>query len=167
MTLWRPKKKKLNFDDEKKVEKKVEDKNKNKENDFSLNLEISAIDKSMGFNDLSMSVIKHLQGINLNKKQVEKINSIIEEVEEDEWVEVKNNKKKDGKDEQQFTGIVGLNESRQYIEVDKNKETYKVKNKKNRKKNNKKNNSKCINFNNKFASLKVNHDSDDEEEDEK
>ena len=88
----------------------------------------------MGFNNLSMSIIKNLQGINLSKKQVEKINSIIEEVEEDEWVEVKNSKKKDNKDEQQFTGIVGLNERRQNIEVDKDKETYKVKNKKNRKK---------------------------------
>jgi hypothetical protein len=152
--------KKLKFDDDKKVE------NKNKENDMSLNLDISALEKSLFFNDNSISIIKHLQGANLNKKQVEKINSIIEEVEEDDWVEVKNNKKKDNKDEQPFTGIVGLNESKQFIELDKDKESsFKVKNKKNRKKNNKKNNTKCINFNNKFASLKVNRDSDDDEDD--
>ena len=125
---------------------------------MTLNLDFSAIDKSVGFNDLSMSIIKHLQGVNLNKKQVEKITSIIEEVEEDEWIEVKNNKKK-GVKEKSFTGIVGLNESKQVIEIE--KESLKTKNKKNRKKNKK---NKFVNFNNQFAALKVNRDSDDEED---
>ena len=150
-----PKKpKKLIFDDVKKEEKK----NNQKDNDMSLNLEFSAIDKSVGFNDLSMSIIKQLQGVNLNKKQVEKITSIIEEVEEDEWIEVKNNKKK-GVKEKSFTGIVGLNESKQVIEIE--KESVPTKNKKNRKKNKK---NKFVNFNNQFAALKVNRDSDDEED---
>ena len=122
----------------KKIEKK-EKKPKKKEEDFSLNLNFSEINKS-GFNDLSMSIIKQLEGINLTKKQVEKITSIIEEVEEDEWQEVKSKKKEN--ENNISIGIVGLNQNKQ--------------NKKNNKIPKKKKN--YINDNNQFKGLKIDYD---------
>ena len=124
------------------IPKKIEKKEKipkKKEEDFSLNLNFSEINKS-GFNDLSMSIIKQLEGINLTKKQVEKITSIIEEVEEDEWQEVKSKKKEN--ENNISIGIVGLNQNKQ--------------NKKNNKIPKKKKN--YINDNNQFKGLKIDYD---------
>ena len=109
----------------------------NKDNDISFSLNYSIIDKG-GFNDLSMSIIKQLQGVPLTKKQVDKITSIIEEVEEDEWKEVKPKKKNKNIEEKNDLKIVGLNE---------NKKTIK-KNKKIQKKNN-------YNDKNIFSGLKI------------
>ena len=128
-----------------KIPKKIEKKEKKeiipkrKEEDITLNLNFSEINKS-GFNDLSMSIIKQLEGINLTKKQVEKITSIIEEVEEDEWQEVKSKKKEN--ENNISIGIVGLNENKQ--------------NKKNNKIPKKKKN--YINDNNQFKGLKIDYD---------
>ena len=136
---------KLKEKDNKKIDiipKKIEKKekiSKKKEEDFSLNLNFSEINKS-GFNDLSMSIIKQLEGINLTKKQVEKITSIIEEVEEDEWQEVKSKKKEN--ENNISIGIVGLNQNKQ--------------NKKNNKIPKKKKN--YINDNNQFKGLKIDYD---------
>lgn len=125
----------------KKIEKreKKEKIPKKKEEDITLNLNFSEINKS-GFNDLSMSIIKQLEGINLTKKQVEKITSIIEEVEEDEWQEVKSKKKEN--ENNISIGIVGLTENKQ--------------NKKNNKIPKKKKN--YINDNNQFKGLKIDYD---------
>ena len=128
-----------------KIPKKIEKKEKKeiipkrKEEDITLNLNFSEINKS-GFNDLSMSIIKQLEGINLTKKQVEKITSIIEEVEEDEWQEVKSKKKEN--ENNISIGIVGLTENKQ--------------NKKNNKIPKKKKN--YINDNNQFKALKIDYD---------
>ena len=128
-----------------KIPKKIEKKEKKekipkkKEEDITLNLNFSEINKS-GFNDLSMSIIKQLEGINLTKKQIEKITSIIEEVEEDEWQEVKSKKKEN--ENNISIGIVGLNENKQ--------------NKKNNKIPKKKKN--YINDNNQFKGLKIDYD---------
>ena len=152
------KKKKLIFEDNKKLkkkEKKVEEKNKN--NDISLNFSISEIDRK-GFNDISMSIIKQLEGMNLSKKKADKIASIIEEVEEDEWTEIKSKKKEPEK--KPFISIVGLNESRQIKETEES--SFQINNKRKRGKKNKKKN--FVNFNNKFAALKVDYGSDDEED---
>ena len=136
---------KLKEKDNKKIDiipKKIEKKEKipkKKDEDFSLNLNFSEINKS-GFNDLSMSIIKQLEGINLTKKQVEKITSIIEEVEEDEWQEVKSKKKEN--ENNISIGIVGLNQNKQ--------------NKKNNKIPKKKKN--YINDNNQFKGLKIDYD---------
>ena len=137
------------------MEKKVEEKNKN--NDISLNFSVSEIDRK-GFNDISMSIIKQLEGINLSKKKADKIASIIEEVEEDEWTEIKSKKKEPEK--KPFIGIVGLNESRQIKEPEES--SFQINNKRKRGKKNKKKN--FVNFNNKFAALKVDYGSDDEED---
>ena len=150
----------------KKVEKveKVEKIEKNEiqesKNDITLNLNFSAIDKK-GYNDFSMSIIRQLEGVPLTKKKLEKITSIIEEVEEDEWKEIKTKKKEVEK--KPFIGIVGLNESKQIDpeEIPKNKN----KNKKKKGGNNKK--KQAVNFNNKFAAFKIDHGSDEDEEDEK
>ena len=137
----------------------IENEEKEKKNDITLNLNFSAIDKKGGYNDFSMSIIKQLQGVPLTKKQVDKITSIIEEVEEDEWTEIKNKKKELKKEP--FIGIVGLNESKQ-IEPEENANTFQTNNKKNKKGKNKK--KKFVNFNNQFAALKVDRGSDDEDE---
>ena len=138
-----------------KKEKKVEEKN----NDISSNFTISEIDRK-GFNDISMSIIKQLEGINLSKKKAEKITSIIEEVEEDQWTEIKSKKKE--REKKPFIGIVGLNESKQIKEPEES--SFQTNNKRKRGRKNKKKN--FVNFNNKFAALKVDYGSD-EEEDEK
>ena len=124
------------------IPKKIEKKEKipkKKEEDFSLNLNFSEINKS-GFNDLSMSIIKQLEGINLTKKQVEKITSIIEEVEEDEWQEVKSKKKEN--ENNVSIGIVGINQNKQ------NKKSNKIPKKKKN----------YINDNNQFKGLKIDYD---------
>ena len=127
-----------------------------KDNNITLNLNFSAIDKK-GLNDFSMSIIKQLENVPLTKKKMEKIQTIIEEVEEDEWTEIKSKKKEEEK--KTFVGIVGLNESRQIIPPEEsNKNNYK---KKKKGKNNKK---KFVNSNNQFAGLKVEYGSDDEED---
>ena len=127
-----------------------------KDNNITLNLNFSAIDKK-GLNDFSMSIIKQLENVPLTKKKMEKIQTIIEEVEEDEWTEIKSKKKEEEK--KTFVGIVGLNESRQIIEPEKsNKNNYK---KKKKGKNTKK---KFVNSNNQFAGLKVDYGSDDNED---
>ena len=81
--------KKPKFD--KKIEK-VEKFEKNvipdNKNDITLSLNFSAIDKK-GYNDFSISIIRQLEGIPLTKKKLDKITSIIEEVEEEEWTEIK------------------------------------------------------------------------------
>ena len=133
------------------IDKKFE--KKNNDMTLDLNFSISQIDKT-GINDLSMSIIKQLQNVKLTQKQVNKITSIIEEVEEDEWTEIKNKKKE--KESIPFIGIVGLNESRQVIENN----TSQI-NKKNKKRKNK--NKKFVNLsNNQFAGLKVNYSSEEE-----
>ena len=123
---------------EKEIVKKQEKKQKKKDEDLTLNLNFSGINAS-GFNDLSMSIIKQLEGINLTKKQVDKITSIIEKVEEEEWQE-KKKKKKESVDDNNFDGIVGLNENKT--------------NKKNKKFTKKKNRN-YINDNNQFKGLKI------------
>ena len=146
------KEKKLKFDDNKKVEKNK--KQEEKKNDLTLHFNISEINKN-NYNDLSMSLIKQLEGINMTKKKFEKITSIIEEVEEDDWTEIKSKKKE--KDKKPVNYIVGLNESRQIIEPEEIK-TNKKKNKGKKKKR------QFVNFNNQFAGLKVDHGSDDDED---
>ena len=118
---------------------KIEKKPKKKKEEMSLNFNFSELNKS-GFNDLSISIIKQLEGINLTKKQVEKITSIIEEVEEDEWTEIKSKKKEN--ENNISIGIVGLGNNKQ--------------NKKNKKISKKKNN--YINDNNQFKGLKIDYD---------
>ena len=129
---------------EKSKEKKENKKNNKKEQDMTLSLNFSGINQQ-GFNDLSMSIIKQLEGISLTKKQVDKITSIIEEVEEDEWTEVKTKKKEKEKEEKSFEGIVGLNDNKKGD----------FKNKKNQKNLKKKNN---FNDNNQFSGLKIEYD---------
>ena len=148
------KEKKLKFDDNKKVEK---NKKQEEKNDMTLNFNISEIDKKV-YNDFSISIIKQLEGVNLTKKKMEKITSIIEEVEEEQWTEIKSKKKEKEQEKKPDNYIVGLNESRQIqeSEVDTNK-----------KKNRKKKKKQFVNFNNRFAGLKVDLGSDDDEEDEK
>ena len=124
--------------------KKENKKNNKKEQDMTLSLNFSGINQQ-GFNDLSMSIIKQLEGISLTKKQVDKITSIIEEVEEDEWTEVKTKKKEKEKEEKSFEGIVGLNDNKKGD----------FKNKKNQKNLKKKNN---FNDNNQFSGLKIEYD---------
>lgn len=124
--------------------KKENKKNVKKEQDMTLSLNFSGFNQQ-GFNDLSMSIIKQLEGINLTKKQVDKITSIIEEVEEDEWTEVKTKKKEKEKEEKSFEGIVGLNDNKKGD----------LKNKKNQKNLKKKNN---FNDNNQFKGLKIEYD---------
>ncbi len=157
-TLNKNKEKKLKFNggEKEKQEKNIDIKNNNK-NDMTLSLNFSAIDKK-GYNDFSISIIKQLEGIALTKKKLEKITSIIEEVEEDEWTEIKSKKKEIEK--KPFVGIVGLNESRQIDQ----KEFIPNKNKKKTSGKNKK--KQYVNFENKFAAFKIDHGSD-EEEDEK
>ena len=89
---------------------------------------------------------------------MEKITSIIEEVEEEQWTEIKSKKKEKEQEKKPDNYIVGLNESRQIqeSEVDANK-----------KKNRKKKKKQFVNFNNRFAGLKVDLGSEDDEEDEK
>ena len=156
-TLESNKPKQLIFNNDKKSEKNKEKESDAKNNDITLSLNFTTIEKK-GFNDLSLSVIKQLEGINLTKKQLDKITSIIEEVEEDEWTEIKSKKKEI--EQKPFVGIVGLNESKQVIPEEylpkKNKKKTKGKNKKKQ----------SVNFENKFAAFKIAHDSD-EEEDEK
>ena len=123
---------------------KIKPKPKNiKNDDISLNFNCSVVNQG-GFNDLSMSIIKQLEGVNLTKKQVDKIASIIEEVEEDEWTEIKN--KKNGKEfeEKIEEGIVGLNDNKKVS----------TKNKKNVQPKKKKNNFKD---NNQFNGLKIDY----------
>ena len=130
-------------------------------NDITLSLNFSAIDKK-GYNDFSMSIIRQLEGVPLTKKKLEKITSIIEEVEEEEWKEIKTKKKEVEK--KPFIGILGLNESKQIDpeEIPKNKNKNKNnKGGKNKGKNKKK---QAVNFNNKFAAFKIDHGSDEEEE---
>ena len=150
--------KKPKFD--KKIEK-VEKFEKNvipdNKNDITLSLNFSAIDKK-GYNDFSISIIRQLEGIPLTKKKLDKITSIIEEVEEEEWTEIKSKKKEVEK--KPFIGIVGLNESKQIVPEKISKNKNKKKGGKNRKKH-------SVNFNNKFAAFKIDHGSDEEEEDEK
>ena len=148
------KEKKLKFDDNKKVEK---NKKQEEKNDMTLNFNISEIDKK-GFNDFSISIIKQLEGVNLTKKKMEKITSIIEEVEEEQWTEIKSKKKEKEQEKKPDNYIVGLNESRQIQESEVNT---------NKKKNRKKKKKQFVNFNNRFAGLKVDLGSDDDEEDEK
>ena len=126
---------------------------KNNDITLDLNFSISQIDKT-GFNDLSMSIIKQLQNVKLTQKQVNKITSIIDEVEEDEWTEIKNKKKEN--ESIPFVGIVGLNESKQITE-----KNISQNNKKNKKRKDK--NKKFVNMkNNQFAGLKINYSSDEE-----
>ena len=143
-----------------KIEKIEKNEIQESKNDITLNLNFSAIDKK-GYNDFSMSIIRQLEGVPLTKKKLEKITSIIEEVEEDEWKEIKTKKKEVEK--KPFIGIVGLNESKQIDpeEIPKNKN----KNKKKKGGNNRK--KQAVNFNNKFAAFKIDHGSDEDEEDEK
>ena len=154
-TLNKNKEKKLKFNDKKEKQEKIIDIKNNNKNDMTLSLNFSAIDKK-GYNDFSISIIKQLEGIALTKKKLEKITSIIEEVEEDEWTEIKSKKKEIEK--KPFVGIVGLNESRQ---IDP-KEFIPNKNKKKTSEKNKK--KQYVNFENKFAAFKIDHGSDDEED---
>lgn len=151
------KEKKLRFEENKKEEKNKKQ-NEEKKNDMTLSFNISKIDYN-GYNDLSLSIIKQLEGINLTKKKMEKIASIIEEVDEEEWTEVKGKKKEKEKEKIPSNYIVGLNESRQIQEP----EEFVENKKKNKGKKKKK---QFVNFNNKFAAFKVDYGSD-EEKDEK
>ena len=118
-----------------------EKKENQKENDMSFSMNFSVINNG-GFNDLSMSIIKHLEGINLAKKQY-KITSIVEAVEEDDWEEIKSKKKEI--EEKSSIGIVGLNENKKAV----------INNKKNQKNQKKKNKFKD---NNQFKGLKVDYE---------
>ena len=123
---------------------KTSNKQKNKKiEDESLNFNFSMVNQG-GFNDLSMSIIKQLEGISLTKKQVDKITSIIEEVEEDEWTEIKNKKNIKEPEEKNDIGIVGLNDNKKI----------QTKNKKDLQQKKKKNNFKD---NNQFKGLKINY----------
>ena len=149
--------------------KKVENNEEKKEeqsNNITMNLNFSAIDKK-GLNDFSMSIIKQLENIPISQKKMEKIQTIIEEVEEDEWTEIKG-KKKEGEEKKPFIGIVGLNESRQIIPEEPNKNSNKNNNNNKKKKGKNAKKKKFVDFNNQFAGLKINHeDDDDDDEDEK
>ena len=118
-----------------------EKKENQKENDMSFSMNFSVINNG-GFNDLSMSIIKYLEGINLAKKQY-KITSIVEAVEEDDWEEIKSKKKEI--EEKSSIGIVGLNENKKAV----------INNKKNQKNQKKKNKFKD---NNQFKGLKVDYE---------
>ena len=118
-----------------------EKKENQKENDMSFSMNFSVINNG-GFNDLSMSIIKHLEGINLAKKQY-KITSIVEAVEEDDWEEIKSKKKEI--EEKSSICIVGLNENKKAV----------INNKKNQKNQKKKNKFKD---NNQFKGLKVDYE---------